>query len=162
MVSLDKVTALLAKHEVFRPTAYKDTRGFLKIGYGTNLDAIGAPAQCQAAGVDYQRLRDGDPLSSRQALVLMQRAARHAMDCATIRVHDFDEMPENVQLAVTDMLYDLGFADFSEFRPFIHAIEAQDWPTAIAKMKNSGWFHQVGQRALDDIALVESANPVTV
>jgi lysozyme len=161
MVSLDRVIATLAKHEGFRPTAYTDTRGFLTIGYGTNLDAVGASMQCQAAGVSFLGCRDGQPITSAAAQVLLQKAARHAMDCATIRVDGFGDMPENVQLAIVDMIYNLGFAGFSEFRNMIKCLEAQDWAGAVRNMRTSSWFHQVGQRALDDIALVESANTVT-
>lgn len=161
MVSLDQVTALLAKHEGYRATAYKDTRGFLTIGYGTNLDAVGASSQCVLAGVNYGAARAGQPITQPQALLLLQKAARHAMDCANIRVSGFADMPANVQLAVIDMIYNLGFARFSEFHNTIRALEAYDWPGVVAGMKSSAWFHQVGTRATDDIALVESAITVT-
>jgi lysozyme len=162
MVSLDQVTAILAKHEGFRATAYKDTRGFLTIGYGTNLDAVGAQNQCAMAGFNYLAVRDGAPITQSQALSLLQKAARHAMDCASIRVNGYADMPANVQLAVVDMVYNLGFAGFCEFRNMIAALEANKWSDAVQEMRCSAWFHQVGQRALDDISLVESANEVSI
>jgi lysozyme len=36
---MDKLIAEIKRHEGFRPMAYRDTEGFLTIGYGLNLDA---------------------------------------------------------------------------------------------------------------------------
>jgi len=161
MVSLESVCKLIARHEGFRGVAYKDTKGNLTIGYGTNLDGLGAAEQCRLAGVDYESARAGDAITPMQAGYLLKSAATHAMGCARVRVNGFDDMPDNVQLAIVDMIYNMGFSGFSQFRRTIASLEAKDWTAAASEMKQSAWFHQVGQRALDDIALVESANGVS-
>lgn len=161
MVSLEQVTALLVRHEGYRDRAYKDSRGYLTIGYGTNLDAVGAAQQCKAAGVSYAAAIEGDPITREQGQTLLQRAARYAMDCAQVKINGFKNMPTNVQLAVIDQIYNMGLEKFGEFHKEIEALEARNWPGAVAAMTNSAWYHQVGQRARDDIALVESAIGVT-
>ncbi len=157
MVSLDKVTALLARHESFRSVCYCDTRGRVTIGYGTNLDAPGAADHCAFAGVDYAAIRHGALVTREQGQVLLQHAAQHAMDCALIIVRGLTEMPENVQLVVVDMIYNLGTAGFGEFHETIAALERKDWRVAADCMRESLWYEQVGVRGKNDVALVMSA-----
>jgi len=161
MVSLEAVCKLIARHEGFRGVAYKDTKGNLTIGYGTNLDGLGAAEQCRLAGVDYESARAGDAITPMQAGYLLKSAATHAMGCARVRVNGFDEMPDNVQLAIVDMIYNLGFSGFSAFRKFIAAVEERRWSDAVQEMRCSAWYHQVGQRAIDDMDLVGSACEVS-
>lgn len=161
MITLRLASALIMRHEGFRPQAYRDTRGFLTIGYGTNLDAIGAPRQCKAAGLNYDSLRNGGEITEDEASMLLGGAVQYAIDCSGVAVHGFNAMPDNVQLAIVDMVYNMGLGKFGEFHVTIAALEAHDWQSAALAMANSAWFHQVGKRAADDIKLVESAIGVT-
>jgi lysozyme len=161
MITLRLAAALIMRHEGFRPQAYRDTRGFLTIGYGTNLDAIGAPRQCKAAGLNYDSLRNGGEITEDEASVLMGNAVQYAIDCAGVAVRGFNAMPDNVQLAIVDMVYNMGLSKFGEFHKLIAALESGNWADAAQEMKDSAWFYQVGNRAKDDITLVETAIGVT-
>jgi GH24 family phage-related lysozyme (muramidase) len=157
MVSLDKVTAWIDQHEGLRSIWYYDTRGKVTIGYGTNLDAPGAAAHCAAVGLNYAALRGGARITAAQAAALMEQAAQHAMDVACIVVKGILDMPEAVQLAVCDMIYNLGAAGFAGFHQTIAALERRDWKTAAAQMKDSDWYRETKTRGVDDVALVLSA-----
>ncbi len=161
MITLRLAAALIARHEGLRTQAYRDTRGFLTIGYGTNLDSAGAPRQCKAAGVNYDALRNGSEITEGEARTLLGSAVQYAIDCSGVAVHGFNLMPDNVQLAIVDMVYNMGLHKFGEFHKLISALESGNWADAASEMKASAWFYQVGQRAVDDIKLVESAIGVT-
>ena len=157
MIDIQKAIALIDKHEGFRAHWYHDTRGFVTIGYGTNLDAAGAIGHCKAAGLDWSALRAGQLITEDQARRLMEEAAQHAVHVALVIVVGLDEMPENVQLVVVDMVYNLGSAGFLEFHDMIAALGRRDWKAAAAAMKASAWYGQVQTRADDDIALMLAA-----
>jgi lysozyme len=157
MVSLEKVCALIAQHEGFRPQCYRDTRGFWTIGYGTNLDAAGAADRCEAAGLIWSALRGGQAITRSEGQMLLTQAAQHAMDVAVICVPGLLNMPESVQLVVVDMIYNLGREGFQKFQYMITALFAHDWKAVAAAMEDSLWYRQVGQRGKDDVALVLSA-----
>ena len=161
MITLRLAAALVARHEGFSPQAYRDTRGHLTIGYGTNLDAVGAPRQCKAAGLNYDSLRNGGEITEDEGKELLGNAVQYAMDCAGVAVHGFNSMPDNVQLAIVDMIYGMGLWKFGEHHSIIAALEAHDWTAAVVAMEASAWFYREGQRADDDIALVRSAMGVT-
>jgi lysozyme len=148
---------LIAQHEGFRATAYRDTRGFLTIGYGTNLDAVGAETRCAFVGLKWSELCRGDAISEMQARRLMEEDIRHIVGVAIIIVPGLLDMPRNVQLVVVDMVYNLGSDGFLKFHDMLAALHARDWKTAAAAMKDSLWYRQVGLRGKDDVRLMLDA-----
>jgi GH24 family phage-related lysozyme (muramidase) len=52
--------------------------------------------------------------------------------------------------------FNLGVGGFSTFRKMIAAVERRDWTAAAEEMRDSIWYHQVGRRADQDIALIAS------
>jgi lysozyme len=157
MVDRQKIVALLTRHEGFRATCYRDTRGFLTVGIGCNLDAAGAAERCATAGLDYHALRDGQAITLEQAQALLAEGIQSALDVATITVAGFMDLPEMVQLVVIDMIFNLGGGKWGQFHRLIAALEAHDWRQAVNEMRASLWYGEVGTRALEDIALLLSA-----
>ena len=157
MVDHQRIVDLLAKHEGFRATCYRDTRGFLTVGIGFNLDAPGAADRCAAAGVAYQAVRAGMAITRAQADALLDAGIENALDVATIVVPGFVDLPDVAQLVVVDMIFNLGSLGFGKFRNLITALRARDWAGAAAAMKDSEWYGQVGVRAMDDVQLMLSA-----
>jgi lysozyme len=158
MVDRQKVIALLMRHEGLRAYSYRDRAGKLSIGYGFNLDAAGAAERCAAAGVDYDAVcYAGHAVTQAQAEALLDEGIQSAQDVATVTVAGFMDMPENVQLALIDMIFNLGSAGFGRFDGLIAAAEAHDWRQMVNEMRASLWYGQVGVRATEDIALVLSA-----
>jgi lysozyme len=158
MVDRQKVIDLLKRHEGFRAYSYRDTVGRLTIGIGFNLDAPGAAERCEAAGVDFTAVCFvGHGITQAQAQALLDEGITTAQDAAIITLAGFMDMPDNVQLVVIDMLFNLGRQKFQEFHGLIAALEAHDWRRAVNEMRASLWYGQVGSRAMDDIALVLSA-----
>jgi lysozyme len=150
------VQNLLMRHEGYRSTCYRDSRGFLTIGIGFNLDDLSAEETCQALGLNYSGLRAGYAITLLQAQAVANRKISACLTAAQFQFPNWDDIPENAQAVVIDMLFNLGATKFSEFKLMIAALRSSDYPEAAAQMRQSLWFKQVGQRGLDDVALMEA------
>lgn len=71
---------------------------------------------------------------------------------------DLDDKPDNIQLVLVNMCFNLGAPRLSKFKKFIAAIDDQQWSEAAVEMMDSRWAKQVGLRAerLRDIVLAEA------
>ena len=123
---LADMEALLEQQEGFRANPYRDSRGFLTIGFGTNLDA-------------------GITREQAEALMDCQLAANEAALQAYPWFAGLDEVRRGV---IENMSYNLGVGGVLGFTDMIAAIEAKDWPEAAHQMRASDWRVQVGERAL--------------
>lgn len=60
---------------------------------------------------------------------------------------DFAELPEEAQLIIANMCFQLGFPRLYKFKLFIEAINVRDWQKAADEMVDSRWHDQVPNRA---------------
>jgi lysozyme len=60
---------------------------------------------------------------------------------------DFGSLPEDVQLVVANMMFNLGLPRFNKFKKMIRAINLRDMQTAADEMIASRWYQQVTARA---------------
>ena len=60
---------------------------------------------------------------------------------------DFDDLPEEVQLIVANMMFNLGYPRLSKFVGMKSAIDSKLWTVAADEMVDSKWFDQVPNRA---------------
>ena len=67
-------------------------------------------------------------------------------DC-NILYSNFDELPEEVQLILGNMMFNLGRPRLSKFVKFRKAINNNDWQEAKIQMLDSKWAKQVPNRA---------------
>ena len=67
-------------------------------------------------------------------------------DCKEI-FPDFDDLPEEAQLVIANMCFQLGRPRLSNFVKFIAAINERDWIRAADEMENSRWYKQTTARA---------------
>ena len=112
-------------HEGCVLTPYEDTVGVLTIGYGHNL----------AEGID-QETAD---------FILGRDLEKHSKELDKHKPH-WRELPENVQVVVLSMQFNMGWNRFSKFKKFWKAIEDNDVLTAGKEMQNSKWWGQVKTR----------------
>jgi len=59
----------------------------------------------------------------------------------------FEVLPEDVQLIIANMMFNMGRPRLSGFKNFLAAIALQDWHTASVEMVDSRWYQQVTNRA---------------
>ena len=137
---------------------YKDSRGFLTIGWGFNLQANGAALTCANVGANYQALCQGvDELTQEQADAIFDQLYGDAVGAAREDVANFDDLSDPAQQVVADMAYNLGKAGLAKFHNFIAALAIPDYQKAADEMVDSAWYTQVGRRGVGDVALMRSA-----
>ena len=113
--------------EGFSAKPYKDSRGFLTIGYGTNID-VG--------------------ISEKEAEWLLFGRLRPAQE-AVYRFLPWATKLDDARLGVlVNMAYNMGINKLLEFDRTLAAIEAGKWEEAACAMESSLWYKQVGQRAV--------------
>jgi GH24 family phage-related lysozyme (muramidase) len=152
--------SLLIAHEGVRSRRYLDTRGKRTIGVGYNLDKSGGQAEFVSVlpHLNYANILAGTMmLSSDDIQTLLDHSIAIAIDDAKFLVPSFDAQPENVQYVLVDLAFNMGRPVLSEFKRFLSAVEREDYPAAASALTNSAWFHEVGKRAQDDIALLQTA-----
>jgi lysozyme len=60
---------------------------------------------------------------------------------------DFKELPDEAQLVIANMCFNLGYPRLSKFKNFRAAVEERDWTRAADEMVDSRWHDQVPNRA---------------
>ena len=67
-------------------------------------------------------------------------------DCNII-FSDFGNLPEEAQLVIANMCFQLGRPRLSKFKNFIAAVNDSDWTRAADEMEDSRWYKQTTARA---------------
>ena len=61
---------------------------------------------------------------------------------------DLINKPDNIQVVLVNMCFNLGAPRLSKFKKFIAAINNEEWIEAAVEMMDSRWAQQVGPRAM--------------
>jgi GH24 family phage-related lysozyme (muramidase) len=149
----------IEQEEERRYKAYYDSKGILSVGVGFNLEEPSAVGRIEALGVDYDALRAGKVLlNDAQIDVLFDLTLDDAESDAKHHVPNFTEHPEDVQLAVLDMNFNMGGPRFSKFVNLRDALKEKNYHAAATHMADSKWAKEdVPRRASRDIALVRGS-----
>jgi len=67
-------------------------------------------------------------------------------DCHRL-YEDFDDLPEEAQLVIANMCFNLGYPRLSKFKGMKSGIDDRDWHRAADEMVDSRWHDQVPNRA---------------
>lgn len=59
----------------------------------------------------------------------------------------FEILPEEVQLIIANMMFNMGRPRLSKFKNFIAAVAISNWQEAANQMVDSRWYRQVTNRA---------------
>ena len=60
---------------------------------------------------------------------------------------EFDELPEEVQLIIANMMFNMGRPRLSKFKGMKAGVDSRDWKAAADEMIDSAWYRQVPNRA---------------
>ena len=60
---------------------------------------------------------------------------------------DFDDLPEDAQLIIANMMFNMGRPRLSKFKGMKRGVDARDWSAAADEMVDSAWYRQVTNRA---------------
>ena len=67
-------------------------------------------------------------------------------DCERL-YEDFRDLPEEAQLIIANMMFNMGYTRLSKFRGMKRGVDARDWTAAADEMVDSRWYKQVTNRA---------------
>ena len=67
-------------------------------------------------------------------------------DCETL-YPNFDSLPEEAQLIIANMMFNLGYPRLSKFKGMKRGVDSKDWNAAADEMVDSNWYRQVTNRA---------------
>ena len=67
-------------------------------------------------------------------------------DCKKL-YNDFYDLPEEAQLIIANMMFNLGYPRLSKFKGMKRGVDARDWDVAADEMVDSRWYNQVTNRA---------------
>jgi lysozyme len=124
------VTDMLKRHEGLFLKPYKDSRGYLTIGYGTCLDTRG--------------------ITEHEAEVMLNDEIVDCVDALEREIPDiYSGLNEYRRAVLIDMAYNLGIAGLLTFHNTLAKVKAGAYEEAAAFMLQSKWAKQVGNRAVE-------------
>lgn len=123
------------EHEGYSNKLYKCTAGKWTIGWGRNIEDKG--------------------ISIDEAELMFKNDIYDAIRDLMKIFPDLPEMEENIRIVLVDMMFNLGYNKFSEFKKFIEAVKQGDRGAAKREMVDSAWFKQVGNRGKRLLVLLD-------
>tara|TARA_B100000035_G_scaffold222920_1_gene191535 strand:+ start:368 stop:811 length:444 start_codon:yes stop_codon:yes gene_type:complete len=116
---------------------YKDHLGYPTFGIG-HLVIDSDPEYGQEIGTPVSEDRVIEAFDNDVQVVLA--------DCERL-YNDFNVLPEEVQLIIANMMFNMGRPRLSKFKGMKAGVDAQDWNKAADEMIDSNWYKQVPNRA---------------
>ena len=120
----------IKRHEGLVLHAYKDSLGYLTIGYGRLIDKT-----------------KGGGISESEAEYLLQNDVSIVLAALHRNIPFFDRLCIPRQAVLMNMAFQLGIAGLMKFKSTLAFIEAGDYENASANMLKSLWAKQTPNRA---------------
>ena len=89
----------------------------------------------------------GTPISEDRVIEAFNEDVETVLGDCAILYDDFDELPEEAQLIIANMMFNLGRPRLSKFKGMKAGVDARDWKKAADEMIDSAWYRQVPNRA---------------
>lgn len=154
-----EVMDFIIENEGLRHRTYQDSQGYRTVGFGLNLDAPGAAALLNSQGIGYRSVYHGRRrLSQEEVELLLAAKVEESMEAARRLLDDYDGQPREAQIAVADMVYNLGPTGFKSLGVVGH-LNAGRYQRVISRLKQTTWYQQVGDRAVRVCAMFKAAEP---
>ena len=133
----DQLREELAEDEGCKYEIYLDHLGLPTFGIG-HLVTENDPENGQPVGtpIDEERVRQ---VFSLDIAVTLE-------DCKSL-YDDFDDLPEECQLVIANMMFNMGRPRLSKFKGMKAGVDARDWNKAADELVDSRWHDQVPNRA---------------
>ena len=150
MMSTNQLREELKIDEGVKYEIYLDHLGYPTFGIGHLVRSIDPESGCEV-GTSVTEHRVNEAFDEDIKIVLE--------DCERLYPFSFFDLPEEVQLIIANMMFNMGYSRLSKFVGMHRAVEAKDWNTAADEMVDSRWYRQVPNRAK---RLVERMRNVTI
>ena len=136
-MNLDKLREELAEDEGCKYEIYLDHLGLPTFGIG-HLITKNDPEYGKDVGTVIEQSRVQSAFNLDIAVTIE--------DCHRL-YKDFNDLPEEVQLIIANMMFNLGYPRLSKFKGMKAGVDARNWSSAADEMVDSRWYTQVPNRA---------------
>ena len=89
----------------------------------------------------------GTEVSAERVAEVFEQDIQVTLDECQRLYEDFDDLPEEVQLIIANMMFNMGRPRLSKFKGMKAGVDARDWDQAADEMVDSKWYRQVTNRA---------------
>ena len=89
----------------------------------------------------------GTPVSENRVIEAFNKDVESVLNDCTILYGNFSKLPEEAQLIIANMMFNLGRPRLSKFKGMKAGVDAGDWKKAADEMVDSAWYRQVPNRA---------------
>ena len=89
----------------------------------------------------------GTPISEDRVIEAFNEDVETVLSDCAILYDDFDDLPEEAQLIIANMMFNLGRPRLSKFKGMKSGVDSRDWNAAADEMIDSAWYRQVPNRA---------------
>jgi lysozyme len=136
-MNIDKLREELKIDEGVKYEIYLDHLGLPTFGIG-HLILESDPEHGQPNGTPISEDRVNECFASDTNTMLKE---------CNVLFPDFETLPEEVQLIIANMMFNMGRPRLSKFKNFIKNINLANWQGAADEMIDSRWYKQVTSRA---------------
>lgn len=144
----------LKRHEGLKLKPYKCPAGFLTVGYGHNIDALGLPKWLDRDAV----MKYGITAGQAERL-LIEDLVPFVLQCHKIPV--FHGLNEARQGVLINMCFNLGYEGLMKFEGMLAHLEVNEFEDAAKHMEKSLWHTQVKNRAKELEEIMRSGTGLT-
>jgi|TARA_Y100000034_G_C6880013_1_gene403074 lysozyme len=134
---IDVLRKELARDEGVVYEIYLDHLGHPTFGIGHLISPSDPEFDCPS----------GTPVCEARVIAAFEEDIKTVLsDCEKL-YPDFNDLPEEVQLIIANMMFNLGYTRLSKFRNMKSGVDVRDWNAAADEMVDSLWYRQVTNRA---------------
>ena len=140
---MDKLVAMLKRHEGVKHFAYRDSEGILTIGCGRNISS--------------SPINKGIGVSDDEIDYMLQNDIERTIKELSSEYPWFNELEEGARKdAIINMHFNLGRPRFAKFKKAIAHMEAANHDMAAIEFLDSRWAKQVKGRALEVTDMIKT------
>lgn len=136
-MNIEQLREEIAVDEGVKYEIYLDHLGLPTFGIG-HLVIESDPEHGEPVGTEVSEDRVNECFDKDVEIVLS--------DCETL-YPDYYDLPEEVQLIIANMMFNMGRPRLSKFKGMKRGVDARDWNAAADEMVDSNWYRQVTNRA---------------
>ena len=89
----------------------------------------------------------GTAVSEERVIEVFEKDVQVTIDECKKLYEDWFDLPEEAQLIIANMMFNMGSPRLSQFKGMKRGVDARDWNQAADEMVDSKWYRQVTNRA---------------
>ena len=89
----------------------------------------------------------GTAVSEERVIEVFEKDVQVTLDECKKLYDDWFDLPEEAQLIIANMMFNMGRPRLSAFKGMKRGVDARDWNAATDEMVDSKWYRQVTNRA---------------